>query len=717
MGKAQSAVETATVQEPLLDKELTRKKFLFKQISIPEQIATQSITFWEELTCVGYNPRERRLEGIVSIKQPTGYSGGLCNPSSKEYVRFFMDFKDGSGFHDMGYTSFKACDIPNAPSGQQHPLMYMTNVYINDEKYRKFLDCNKAVIPEVKGILSWNMIPPSNPNYIPFYGNVKNVSVQIPRKSIVILKELLDTLKVKPEVDGFGLLPQQQSVHLPPPPPPPVEDIYRSNKATGVPDQRTFYSTIAPLVDNKANFAKASPFNFKEVSKLNLNLENIVDQFLDENNKANVTFEQLNCIGLNTAADTLGAVIHIKKSSGFNGDLCHKGSMENVAFWADWNNDGVFDEYLGTVSVEVHDITNIPSDGLFYNVALPINTNKHLRKCVNPNIIKVRAVLSWESLPSTTDPDHLNYWGNRVDATVQLRPGSSTGVQGKLTFVGSVDRDDIDPFNFLYNYNASFPGIDNNRPWGGMVKFQGIIDRNGFSGTIKYRILYKKLGAPDSDYTTLSTHETFQMFNFNTFTEFNDTQDSPDGWFEYKQNPAIGLYNETNTLVDWNTGGLSDGAYTIKFVFTDESGIEQIGDEFSMIINNQPMTVSPTANATVNINFDMDDVIDGGDCHGYNKSNPTINGHIRAIHPYFGSWSLTLEPSTHAHGTTPIPGGRTYNSLGDTGDANAPWTLNTTPLDPCGYTASLLAYTRVIRNNSTNYPQYGPKAVGFAVLS
>jgi hypothetical protein len=136
-----------------------------------------------------------------------------------------------------------------------------------------------------------------------------------------------------------------------------------------------------------------------------------------------------------------------------------------------------------------------------------------------------------------------------------------------------------------------------------------------------------------------------------------------------------------------------------------------------MIINNKPMTVSPAANSSVDINFDLDDVIDGGDCHSYDDANPTINGHIRAVHPYFASWSLVLEPASHTHGTAPVPGGRSYNALGDTGDGNATWTLNTAPLDPCGYTVSLLAYTRVILNSSTQFPQYGPKAVGFAVLS
>jgi hypothetical protein len=326
-------------------------------------------------------------------------------------------------------------------------------------------------------------------------------------------------------------------------------------------------------------------------------------------------------------------------------------------------------------------------------------------------------VLSWESLPSTADPDALNFWGNRVDAVVQIRPGNGTGVQSKLTYVGGVDRDDIDPLHFLYNYNAFAPNISNNRPWGGAVNFQGIIDRNGFNGTIKYKIMFKKFGAADTDYATVSTNESFQMFDFGTFTEFTDTQNAPDGWFIYKQNAAFGLYNENNHLVWWNTGGLADGTYTVKFVFTDEFGFEETGDEFSMIINNKPMTVSPTANAAVDTNFDIDDVIDGGDCHSYDDANPTIDGHIRAVHPYFASWSLVLEPASHTHGTAPLPGGRSYSSLGDTGDGNAAWSLNTAPLDPCGYTVSLLASTRVILNSSTLYPQYGPKAVGFAVLS
>src|SRR5260370_4180600 len=52
-------------------------------------------TTWEELVCLGYNPTLGQLEAVVSIKQPTGYSGDLCTSGSTEYVRFFVDFGAG----------------------------------------------------------------------------------------------------------------------------------------------------------------------------------------------------------------------------------------------------------------------------------------------------------------------------------------------------------------------------------------------------------------------------------------------------------------------------------------------------------------------------------------------------------------------------------------------------------------------------------------------
>src|SRR5262249_11726780 len=123
-----------------------------------------NITYWEQVTCAGYNPYYQRLEAVVNIKQATGYNGNLCSDGSMENVRFFVDFKDGFGFQNMGLVSFKVADISDAPKGPQHPLSYLAFLVIDDRMHRKFLDCNHAVIPTLRVVLSWNSVPTLNPN-------------------------------------------------------------------------------------------------------------------------------------------------------------------------------------------------------------------------------------------------------------------------------------------------------------------------------------------------------------------------------------------------------------------------------------------------------------------------------------------------------------------------------------------------------------------------
>lgn len=677
---------------------------------------SKNTVYWEELTCVGYNPQAERLEAIISIKQSSGYSGNLCSVASKEYVRFFVDFKDGSGWQNMGFTSTKVADISEIPTGPQHPIMYMAQLYIDDAKYRRFLSCNQAVIPTVRAILSWNTIPSADPDYHPYYGNVLNRDIQLGRKSFFIWQDIIQFAEIKklPPIDP------QIEIPVAPPVPYPIEKMHKEYTAMKIEPGRTFYAAIGSQINSETKFLKSTAYSLQNINDLGISVSDISDFIIAPVTKADVNYEELKCVGLNTSLDTIGAVLHIKKSGGYGGDLCSTGSTEYVAFWADWDNNGVYDQYLGTTSINVHDISNIPAGGLYYNVALPVDLSHKLKSCSSPNIIRIRGVLSWQSLPSTTNPSQLNHYGNYVDAVVQIRPGISANVDAEITYVGNVDRDDIDPVHHLYNYNASSPTSANNRPWGGWVSFHGIIDRNGYNGVVKYKIMYKKYGASDLTYATVSTNETFSMIDFtpNPNLEYNDNQIAADGWFTYKQNPALQLYNETNYLAGWNTGGLSNGTYTIKMLYTDALNNIQVADEFSMIINNTPMTVNPNAGVAVNTAYDLDLAILGGDCHSYTDAASVIDGRVRAVHAYFAEWNLELQPTAHTHGVKPSPENKFYSFIGDNGSADDPWSLDTALLDPCGYTVRLIAKTRVILNSSPGtLPQYGPKAVGFAVLS
>ena len=71
-----------------------------------------SDTYYEELTCVSFNPATNELWAVVRIKQETGYSGGPCTDGSKEYVRFYVDYNRDGTWVDEGAVNFDAHDLP-----------------------------------------------------------------------------------------------------------------------------------------------------------------------------------------------------------------------------------------------------------------------------------------------------------------------------------------------------------------------------------------------------------------------------------------------------------------------------------------------------------------------------------------------------------------------------------------------------------------------------
>jgi hypothetical protein len=133
--------------------------------------------------------------------------------------------------------------------------------------------------------------------------------------------------------------------------------------------------------------------------------------------KANVTYEQITCVGLNTPLDRLEAVIHIKKNFGYSGDICATGSTEWVRFFVDLHDNGVWHD-VGLGSVQVHDINGKkPLCYAVYRDFAPIR-----KICKLENIVKVRAILSWNTKPPAGAFNFNPPWGNVVDVEVQIRP-------------------------------------------------------------------------------------------------------------------------------------------------------------------------------------------------------------------------------------------------------------------------------------------------------
>ena len=687
-------------------------------------------THWETLTCVGFNPDNSQLEAVVHINQASGYSGGLCTHGSTEYVRFFIDWHDGNGFQDVGLTSFKAYDISEAPPGPQHPISHMVYLTLDDSTYRKCCDTNN--LPTVRAILAWNQIPSLDPDFIPYYGNRVDADIQLkPSLALAcVLKEgLLQLDKAKiPQV-----LDTEVDIKLEKIQPVDVAELLEKYRKADVPDHRTTYDVIAPMFFQQST-ASLSQFNLEALKQLDVDFKNVIEQLSKA--EANTTYEDLVCVGLNTLTDTFGAVIHVKRPFGYSGNLCQTGSKEYVAFWADWNNNGTFDEYLGTANVSVHDIDNIPADGLYYAVDLPVNMIERLKDCKNPNIVRIRAVLSWSVPPSTTNPNQLNTWGNRLDVVVRLRTSTHAGqgLYDLIYYVGNVPVENIDPVTHFANpsggvlnpANCSLAPMD--RPFAKSVSIRGRIYNTGAPGTVYYQVQYAPHGT--GNWLPVTHDVKYRMGHPNPADPLYPFEDrivhSTDGWFPYQENFTVSPpILETNALLaSWSTNSIDYGHYDLRLVYTTDHPTlnpanMHYSDIVTIVIDNVNYNVSPTPNSEIDNAYTLDIVIDHGDCHSYVQGH-VIKGHLRAMDRHFWRWTLDLQPSTHTHGVTASPSCRSYGSLIDQGDPNKEWEIDTDQggtkkLDQCGYTLTLRAYDRAIVNSNGAVVHHNNKAVGFSI--
>ncbi len=286
---------------------------------------------------------------------------------------------------------------------------------------------------------------------------------------------------------------------------------------------------------------------------------------------------------------------------------------------------------------------------------------------------------------------------------------------------------DISTTTFLANPSSGVLNPANcgqaatDRPFGGGVRVGGRIYNSGPPGSVYFQVQYAPRGG--GTWLPITHQTTFELMHPNPadplFPQQDITLTSADGWFPYQEdwtaNPPI--LERTALLGWWQTAALPDGAYDIRLAYsTDYPTLSVItfSPTVTIILDNTQFVVSPTPNAVVDGSSTLDLVIDGGDCHSYQKGGH-ISGHLRALHDHFWAWTLDIQPSTHSHGAAAVPQCRSFGSLADTGDGNAPWSLDTTPLDKCGYTLTLRASDRTIVNSNGAIVHSGSKAVGFSV--
>jgi hypothetical protein len=153
-----------------------------------------------------------------------------------------------------------------------------------------------------------------------------------------------------------------------------------------------------------------------------VDLSSVASAWLNTN--SNTEYEQLKRIELDPDASQLSAVLTVKQSLGYCGGPMTAGSREFVAFWIDR---GSGFQYVGTTSAAVYDSGRLPSTGQDYSVVLPIHLSRQGENAC-AKTVKVRAVLSWNTPPSTTNANAPVVWGESLDCTILIPGGQKVAV-------------------------------------------------------------------------------------------------------------------------------------------------------------------------------------------------------------------------------------------------------------------------------------------------
>jgi hypothetical protein len=656
---------------------------------------------YEEIKCVGFNPRFNRLEAVVWIKQDSGYGGGICSDGAPEYVRFYLSFDNGATWQDQGMASFNAYDIPG-----EKPLEYAVTLQIDPEK----MLCFTENLPLVRAILAYNYPPPPDtPDHHPPYGNVKEAHIQIDPLWERATAELFMAADIvlPPEFEEvFDLA--QPLVAAQPKILNPVE-LYELYQDKGVPEHRFLFGHIQELIAKPILAQSLAQTGLKGLlPDYDLDFPKIIEQL--QETEGDTRYEELRCIGLNSDQDTLVGILDVKLPYGYSGGLCSAGSYEYVAFWVDWE-DGAGWTYVGTTSVNVHDLSTIPPEGLHYSVFLPVNFTSHRRPCQEGAVTaKVRAVLSWQDRPPPDDPYHPPRWGNAKETLIHLRPGPKVSPETHPPFietVGNMAVTSIDATTGLANGPAVGVGIEAiDSPFGGEVVITGhIAYPPDVLGDGADRLKYKVSVSDDGGSTWQLVNNKFKIWRTRLIDGIwsgpaaYTQQPDEEGWYEYHEDLTGNTqqFVAQNVLARWQTGGLS-GLWQIKIQATDPavSGSLWPSNVVTIRLDNQ----APVPSVTITSG--------AGPCGDFLVGD-TISGEYSVTDEHFGVLRLSVQPALGGEFTSPapilgtgmlMPLERHYAppvvpTMGDGGT----WTLDTSGMPRCGYVIYLEVWDRTIVNS------------------
>jgi hypothetical protein len=326
--------------------------------------------------------------------------------------------------------------------------------------------------------------------------------------------------------------------------------------------------------------------------------------------------------------------------------------------------------------VSAYDFTTLPDGGLCYSAVLPVDLDGFLAGCENPRVARIRAVLSWNSPPSTTDPDAVPTWGNRLDAHVLLPATSSSG---NLRVIGGIQVEDIHNVTGYTLADAEFQDVPFKAdalgrpcPFGGTVVVRGPAVTGG-----RYRIWVSVDGGPEE---LLVAPVRINPWGGSPFWH----NPAADLWFSY-----LGfLTNPSGVLAAWSSNG-DEAVIRLE--------VEGLGSE------SQRIRIDNTA---PEVEVEITDPI--GDC-GLIGPGTMMSGTVSASDDHLGRWSLALEGGPASFPGVGIAGGNSNVS-------GLVWST-AAPADQCGYVLRVTASDRSIVHSSYGSHNHRTATVGFCVIN
>ena len=439
--------------------------------------------------------------------------------------------------------------------------------------------------------------------------------------------------------------------------------------------ERFGLQALGPLLETQALDLEQAAYLAAEWKAVGLDLSKAVAALA--NTEANTNYEELECVGLDYNLERLVGTFRVKLPYGFGGNLCGPGSTEYVAFWADWDDDCKW-TYVGTAKVNLHDLP-VPKEGLCYCATLPVDLDKLRRRCEEPKVVRIRAVLSWAVPPSTTDPDELKYYGNRIDTHVQIRPGKPIGTpEARIAIIGGIPTGKIDAGTGLTTPSAFFAlnglppdGAGRPCPFAGIVTVQGPT----FVG-YRYRVSFRKVGAStwvpaaDSFWTVDGTGTVFTL----------QTADGA-GFFAYLPYSL----NIASLLARWGSSG--DDLYEVRLELAD---LVQHGARRRDAPRPARQHGAGGGRADHRHRRELWEV----------RAGNAGAGHVRRPRPLLRQLVAEQRARSLRHRWRRAHRSRSRGSSQTPPAPGSPWSLVTTGMTPCGYTITVTAVDRAIVNSA-----------------